>query len=90
MSILVGGMCSICCHMALVLAFICIYIVFINCDCFCPFFYFIIFKKNLISKRQTEAVNGSSIFELYLPFFFTRAIPKGLTSGLCLYYVSRL
>ena len=37
----------------------------------------------LVLKRQTETVNGTSISYLYLPFF-TRAIPKGLTFGLCL------
>ena len=46
MSILVGGMCSICCHdMALVLAFMHLYNILIR-DCFCPFFFFNIFLKS--------------------------------------------
>ena len=36
MSTLVCGMCSVCCHMALVFMH---YIVFFICDCFCPFFF---------------------------------------------------
>ena len=40
----------------------------------------------LVWTRQIKTVNGTSISKLYLPsFFFTRAIPKGLTFGLCLY-----
>ena len=41
MSILVGGMCSLCFHMALLTVY---YIVFLICDCFCPFF-----KNNLLN-----------------------------------------
>ena len=63
MSTLVGGMCSIyiCCHMALVLAFIyiCIYIIFLIFQRFCPFIYYIYFSLAL--KRQVETVNGASI-----------------------------
>ena len=44
------------------------------------FYYFF----NLVFKRQTETVNGTSISPFYLPFF-TRPVPKGLTFGLCLY-----
>ena len=51
-------------------------IVFLICNCFCLFFY----KRVL--KRQTETVSGTSITKLYLPLI-TRAIPKGLTFGLC-------
>ena len=49
-----------------------------NLQLVCPFFF------NLILKCQTETVNGTSNSKLYLPFF-TRAILKEQTFGLCLY-----
>ena len=53
MIILVSGMCSICYHMALVLAFMHLYsTVFLICDCFCPFLKTVFLK--LVLKRQTE------------------------------------
>ena len=55
-SILVGGMCSICCHMALVLAFM---LVFLICNCF--YLFWGCCFLNLVLKRQTEAANGTSI-----------------------------
>ena len=82
MSTLIGGMCSICCHMALVLAFMHLYSIF-SLQLSLSILFFLFF--NLVLKRQTETVNGTSIsYLLYLPFF-SRAIPKGLTFGLCLY-----
>ena len=66
------------------LAFFCplqhLYSVF-NLRLFLSFFYIF---KNLVLKRQTETVNGTSICTLYLPFFM-RVIPKGLTFEVCLY-----
>ena len=69
---LVGGMYSICCHMALVLLlgitisitvlafmFMHYFLVFFICDCLCPFFFIYFF--NLVLKRQTEMVNGTSV-----------------------------
>ena len=40
MHILVGGMCSMCCHMALVLALV-LCIAFLIGDCFCPIFFIV-------------------------------------------------
>ena len=60
-STLVGGMCNICCRMALVLAFIslCIYVVFLICDCFCPFF-FLIFLIWYWHARPTQSMVPAS------------------------------
>ena len=52
------------------------------CDCFCPVF--IIFIFYLVLKCQIKIVSGASI-SYYFAIFFTTAIPKGLTFGLCLY-----
>ena len=64
MSILVGGMCNTIYvaiwHMAL-----CIYIVFLICDCFCPFVFYIFLKIwswNARSKWYHSGANGTSIF----------------------------
>ena len=57
MSILVGGMCSICCHTALVLAFMHLHSIF---NWFCPL-KTNIYIYNLVLKRQTEMVHGTSI-----------------------------
>ena len=75
-------MCSMCCHMALVLAFMHLYSI-LTFKLFLPILFYNF--CNQVLKRQTETLNGTSISELYLPLFFlfflTRAIPKGL----CLY-----
>ena len=81
MSTLVGGMCSICCHMTP----LCIYIVFLTFSCFCPFFnFFFLFLKSGI---ETPDQNGQwyQQFQTLFAFFFMRALSKGLTIGLCLY-----
>ena len=60
MSILVGGMCRICCHMALVLllAFMHLYSIF-NLRLFLSIRFS--FCLNMVLKRQTQMVNGTSI-----------------------------
>ena len=63
MSTLVGVVSSLCCHMALVLAFMHL-MVFLICDCFCPFFY----TKNLIW-YETPDQNGQYLLTL-LPCFY--------------------
>ena len=59
MSILVGGLCSICCHMALVL------LAFMHLYSICNLRLFLSIleneKKNLVLKRETEMINGTSI-----------------------------
>ena len=59
MSTLVGGMCSICCHVALVLAFMYFYSIFNFHVCLSILFLYNF--VNLVLKRQTEIVNGTSI-----------------------------
>ena len=61
MSILVGGMCSIYCHMALVLAFMLLYSIskFLF---FVHFVKYILLKKYVVLKCQTETVNESACF----------------------------
>ena len=58
-SCFVRGMCSIFCHMALVCVHLSIYIV-VNLRWFWSILFYNIF--NLAFKRQTETVNGTSIF----------------------------
>ena len=59
-----------------------IYIVFSICDGFCPFL--LGFFLNLVLKSQIETINGSlPASPNFICHFFTRAIPKGLTFGLC-------
>ena len=78
---IVGGICSLCCHMALVLAFMHLYSI-LNLRLLLSILFYNFL--NLVLKRQTEIVNGTSISSLYLPFF-TKAIPKGLPFGLWVY-----
>ena len=78
MSNLVGGMCSIICHMALILAFMHLYCIF---NLLLPML-FKTFVFNLVLKRQSETVNGTSISYIYMPFFFTTAIPISMVKQL--------
>ena len=87
MSTLVGGMISICCHMALVLAFMYLYSIF-NLQLILSIRFFFFFKSGI----ETPDRNGQWYQHLLNLFaiFFTRAIPKGITFGicfLCLYHV---
>ena len=58
-------------------------LVFFKCTFLCVYFF------NLVLKRQTETVNTIMVSAsrapnvICLSFFFTRAIPKGQTFGLC-------
>ena len=81
MSTLVGGMCSIRCHMELVLAFM-----HLDSILNLRLLLFSFNKpKNLVLKPQIETVNGTSQHLKALFAIFTGAIPKRLTFGLCLY-----
>ena len=79
MSTLVGGMFSLCCHMALVLAFMHLYTIF-NLRLLLS-----ILTTTTKSSIETPDGNGQWYQHLLtlLPFFMT-AIPKGLTVRLCL------
>ena len=82
MNILVGGMCSIYCDMALVglFAFMQLYNI-CNLGLFCPFFFLSFF--NLVLKRQTAERSMVPASPNFISlFFFTRAIPMALTFGL--------
>ena len=61
---------------------LCIYIVFFICDCFCTFFFQTFFYLVLKRQRKWWMVPASinCIFH-----FCMRAVPKGLTFGLCLH-----
>ena len=86
MSTLVGGMCNVCCHMALVLALNAL-ILYSNFNL--QLFLFILFYSFLNSGIETPDRNGQNWYQhlltLFAFFVFTRAIPKGLAFGLCLY-----
>ena len=58
MSTLVGGMCSIYCHMALVLSFMNVYSIF-NLRLLLSILFYNVF--NLALKRRTEIVNDTSM-----------------------------
>ena len=58
MSTLVGSMCSMCCHLALVLAFMHLYSI-LNLRLFLSILFYDF--CNLVLKRQIEVVNGTSI-----------------------------
>ena len=81
MSTLVGGMCSLCCHMAVVLAFMHLCSIF-NLRLFMSIL-FIYLKK---SGSETPEQNGQWYQHLLTLFAIClmRAIPKGQTFGLCL------
>ena len=71
---LVGGMCSLCCHMALVLAFMHLYSIF-NLRLLLSIL-FVIYFFNLVLKRQTEMVKWyQHLRTLYTCMFSTRVIP---------------
>ena len=77
MSTLVGGMCSICFHM------VALYRFFLIRNCFCSFFFYIFFLVWYWNARpKLSKLPASSNCICY---FFTRAIPKWLTFGLCWY-----
>ena len=78
MSILSGGMYSICCHMARVLAFMHLYSIF---NLRLKLFFCFLLK----SGSETPDRNGQWYQHLLTLFaIFSRAIPKELTFGLCL------
>ena len=88
-STLVGGMCSLCCHMTMVLAFMHLYSI-LHLRLLLSILIYKLF--NLVLKRQTETVSGTSISYLYLPFFF---LNKSNTTGtnfriICVCYVDVL
>ena len=84
MSILVGGMCGVCCqNYALVLAFTHLYGIF-NLRLFLSILFFIYL---FLSGIETPNRNGQWYqhnLTLFAFFFFTRTIPKGQHFGLCL------
>ena len=86
MSSLAGGMCSLCCHMALVFACMHFYSIF-NLR----LLLFILFYIFILSGIETPERNSQCYQHILTLFaiFFTRAIPKGLPFGLC-WYVLRL
>ena len=61
-----------------------IYTVFFICNCFCPFFWIIFFICYWNARPKQSMVPASLNFTCHV---FMRAIPKGLTLGLCLLYV---
>ena len=89
MSILVGCMCSISCHMSLVLAFMPLYSMF-NVLLFLSILSYNIF--NLVLKRQTKMVKLVPASPNCICPFFMRAIPNGPTFGLYIYmfYVCKM
>ena len=85
MSILVSGMRSICCHMAQVLAIMRLYSIF-NLRLFLSIIFYNRF--NLVLKRQTEMVNGTSILKKKCIFYETST--EGTNFLVMLKYVLRL
>ena len=65
---------------------LCIYIIFLICDCFCCILFFFFFFSGIETPDR-----NSQWYQHLLTLFaiFTRAIPKGLTFGLCLYVFMR-
>ena len=70
--------------LVVVLALVYEFIVFLICDCFCPFYYFI-FVKSGIEMQDRNDQWYQHLLTLFAIFYVLRAIPKGLTFGLCLY-----